>query len=70
MGIQSQSRGDDGLDGTLHQARRDKIRDEIAGRIKRACSHLAEEEFRGLVDQMADRQIKGERRVIRDYLLE
>ena len=70
LDTERQFRVGEGLDGIMHQARRDRIRDDIAGRIKRACSHLAEDEFRRLVDDMTDRQLKGERRVIRDYLLE
>lgn len=54
----------------MEQTRRNRIRDDISHRIQRACAHLAEDEFRQLVEEMVDRQIKGERRVIRDFLLE
>jgi hypothetical protein len=43
--------------------RRARIRDDIAQRIKNACAHLSDDEFRQLVGQMTDRQLKGERRV-------
>ena len=52
------------------QVRRDRIRGDIARRIKRACSHLGEDEFQLLVDEMTDRQLKGERRANRDWLVE
>jgi hypothetical protein len=43
--------------------RRDRIRDDIAQRIRNACAHLPDDEFRQLVGQMTDRQLKGERQV-------
>lgn len=54
----------------MEQTRRDRVRDDISRRLKRACAHLTEEQFRELVEQMTDRQIKSERRVIRDFLPE
>ena len=49
---------------------RDRIRDDIERRVRRVCSHLTEDEFGGLVEEMTDRQIRGERRAARDFLLE
>ena len=60
----------DSVDGSQDQTRRDRIRDDIARRVRRACAHLTESEFGKLVEQMTDRQIKGERRAARDFLLE
>jgi hypothetical protein len=58
------------LESHIEQSRRDRIREDISHRLERACSHLATDDFRQLVEEMVDRQIKGERRVIRDFLLE
>jgi hypothetical protein len=60
----------DFADVTQEQPRRDRVRGDIARRIKPACSHLGEDEFRLLVDEMTDRQLKGERRANRDWLVE
>jgi hypothetical protein len=43
-------------------SRRGAIRDDIARRIKRVCADLNDQEFTTLVDQMTERQLKGERR--------
>jgi hypothetical protein len=54
----------------LEAARRESVRADIAKRIRRACTHLSDEEFSRLVDEMTDRQLKGERRINREFLLE
>ena len=54
----------------LEAARRATVRADIAKRIRRACTHLSDEEFSKLVDEMTDRQLKGERRINREFLLE
>lgn len=54
----------------LEAARRASVRADIAKRVRRACTHLSEEEFSRLVDAMTDRQLKGERRINREFLLE
>jgi hypothetical protein len=54
----------------LEAARRASIRADIAKRVKRACTHLSDEEFSRLVDEMTERQLKGERRINREFLLE
>jgi hypothetical protein len=58
------------MESHIEQDRRNRIRADISHRLERACSHLAPDDFRQLVEEMVDRQIKGERRVIRDFLLE
>ena len=50
-------------------ARWERVREDIARRTKRACSHLGEDEFRRLVDDMADRQIRGELRANQNWIL-
>ena len=60
----------DSMHGHIEAARRDRIRNDIAHRIKRSCSHLDENDFQRLVEEMTERQVRGERRVTRDYLLE
>jgi len=42
--------------------RKTKVRDDIAQRLRRICSDLPETEFQQLVDEMAERQLKGEHR--------
>jgi hypothetical protein len=42
--------------------RKTKVRDDIAQRLRRICSDLPETEFQALVDEMAERQLKSERR--------
>ena len=42
--------------------RKATIRADIAQRLRRVCSDLPETEFQGLVDEIADRQLKAERR--------
>ena len=54
----------------LEAARKASIRADIAKRVKRACTHLSDEEFSRLVDEMTERQLKGERRINREFLLE
>lgn len=54
----------------LEAARRASVRADIARRVKRACTHLSDAEFSQLVDEMTDRQLKGERRINREFLLE
>ncbi|OLE97890.1 MAG: hypothetical protein AUG75_02960 [Cyanobacteria bacterium 13_1_20CM_4_61_6] len=46
-------------------SRRGAIRDDIARRIKRVCADLSDQDFTTLVDEMAERQLKGERRANR-----
>jgi hypothetical protein len=51
-------------------ARRASVRADITKRVRRVCTHLADEDFSRLVDEMTDRQLKGERRINREFLLE
>jgi hypothetical protein len=60
----------DSMEASMDQARRQRIRDDLSRRLKRACAHLADDQFRELVETMTDRQINGERRIIRDLLPE
>lgn len=54
-------RGDPASSG-FQSNRKAKIRDDIAARLRRVCSDLPETEFQQLVDEIADKQLKGERR--------
>lgn len=58
------------MDAHLEESRRARVRTDISKRLQRACAHLAEHDFRQLVDDMTERQIKGEQRVVRDFLSE
>jgi len=44
------------------QLRTEKIRTDLAKRLKNACSYLSEEEFRVLLDKMTSVQLGGEGR--------
>ncbi len=44
------------------QLRTEKIRSDLAKRLKNACSYLSEEEFRVLLDKMTKVQLEGEGR--------
>jgi len=37
------------------------IREDIAKRLRRVCTHLSDQEFAKLVEAMADQKIRGER---------
>ena len=49
----------------LHQAentlRHEAIRVDVARRLRKACSHLSDEEFAALVDKIAGVQLRAER---------
>ncbi|MEP6550531.1 MAG: hypothetical protein ABJB95_05075 [Gemmatimonadales bacterium] len=49
-------------DGDARSKRGETIRLDIRRRLKRVCAQYSEEEFFKLVDQMVERQLKGERR--------
>ena len=51
-------------DSQFHASRRLAIREDIAKRLRHACAHLTPEEFQHLVDQMAETQLRSERRVV------
>jgi hypothetical protein len=44
------------------QLRKEKVRSDLAARLKKACSYLGEEEFRVLLDKMTSVQLGGEGR--------
>ncbi|HEU4747031.1 MAG TPA: hypothetical protein VFS56_00920 [Gemmatimonadaceae bacterium] len=46
-----------------HSQRKATIREAIAQRLRRVCADLPETEFQALVDEMADRQLRAERRL-------
>jgi hypothetical protein len=51
------------VDLVEHQAlREDKVRSEIARRVRGVCGNFSEREFRELVNKMAERQLRDERR--------
>jgi len=43
-------------------SRKDAIRADISRRLKKICSNFSEEDFATLVDGMADKKIRGDRR--------
>jgi hypothetical protein len=48
--------------GTEDKARIEGVRTSIANRLRKACSHLSDEEFAALVEKMTKVQLGGERR--------
>jgi hypothetical protein len=54
---------DDLAPNAYHSQRKAKIRGDIAQRLRRVCSDLPETEFQALVDEMAERQLRGESRL-------
>jgi hypothetical protein len=46
-----------------HSQRKATIREAIAARLRRVCPDMPETEFQTLVDEMAEKQIRGERRL-------
>ena len=60
---QDRRTADPGLDAG-HRA---GVRDDIAKRIGRTCTHLSDDDFSRLVDEMTDRQLTGERRLNREF---
>ena len=43
--------------------RADKIRNDIATRLRPVCRNLSDEEFSALIEQMTQVQLRGERRI-------
>lgn len=46
-----------------HTQRKATIREAIAARLRRVCPDMTETEFQSLVDEMAEKQLRGERRL-------
>ena len=46
----------------VHTLREKAVRDDIARRLKRVCSHFSDDEFEKLVRLMAAHQVRYERR--------
>ena len=47
-----------------HALREKEIREEIAARIRHVCGNLSPDEFDQLVQKMAERQVRDERRLV------
>ncbi len=48
---------------SYNSQRKATIREAIAQRLRRVCPHMSETEFQRMVDDMADKQLRGERRL-------
>lgn len=48
----------------IHSLREKAVREDIARRLRGVCSNFSDEEFQKLVTEMADRQVKRERRLV------
>jgi hypothetical protein len=48
----------------LHALREQEVREAIAGRLRRVCSCFSDEDFEKLVQTMAERQLRDERRLV------
>jgi hypothetical protein len=63
LGSEEQKVGDSPVD-EIHALREKAVREDIARRLKPVCSNFPEDEFQKLVGEMADRQVKQERRML------
>ncbi len=48
----------------LHALRESQVREEIATRLRRVCGNFSQEDFDRLVQKMAERQLRDERRLV------
>jgi hypothetical protein len=48
----------------LHARREQEVREEIARRLRRVCGNFSAEDFDRLVQKMAERQLRDERRLV------
>lgn len=48
----------------LHALREKEVREEIARRLRRVCGNFSQQDFDRLVQKMAERQLRGERRLV------
>jgi hypothetical protein len=48
----------------IHAAREKSVRDDVARRLRRVCSHCDEEDFRNLVRKIADQKVRDERKPV------
>jgi len=48
----------------LHALREKEVREEIATRLRHVCGNFSRDEFDRLVQKMAERQLKDERRLV------
>ena len=46
----------------FNSRRKDVIREDLARRLKNICANFPEDDFRALIDEMAERKLKGERK--------
>lgn len=48
----------------LHSLREKNVREEITARLRGVCAHFTDEEFDRLVNEMAERKVRDERRPV------
>jgi hypothetical protein len=48
----------------LHALREKEVREEIATRLRRVCGNFSHDDFERLVQKMAERQVRDERRLV------
>lgn len=53
--------GQSAIEDAFLKRRRDAIREDISKRLRHICSHMSDNEFKELVNSMADQKLKGER---------
>jgi PHD/YefM family antitoxin component YafN of YafNO toxin-antitoxin module len=49
------------LEDDVYYARREVIRNDITRRLRKACAHLSDEDFKRLVERMTEQKLRGER---------
>jgi hypothetical protein len=62
MGANSQREAASYEEDAYESSRKDAIRGDISRRLKKICSNLSSEDFDTLVDGMAEKKIRGDRR--------
>jgi hypothetical protein len=63
LGSEERAFGDTTLD-EVHSRREKEVREDISRRLKPVCSNFADDEFKKLVEAMAERQVERERRLM------
>jgi len=62
MGANSQREAASDEEDAFESFRKDEIRGDISRRLKKICSNLSVEDFDALIDGMAEKKIRGDRR--------
>ena len=62
MGANNQRESTSDEEDAYESPRKDAIRADISRRLKKICSNFSPDDFDALVDRMAEKKIRGDRR--------